>query len=193
MSNSDYLIGWPMISGSSVDWVLSHRIPDGDHGTPQMASASSQTKTSDFYHIVPELSTTTTGSSFTTLAWLRQLEPPSNYPTSSAVSNAVVDRTSTSLRMIYASASKDPASTDEAASVAQHNRPYGSFSQDISQPIDLAAATPFGTTGTGKSASGGWTKRDKVLIAHGESLHPLRVAQRSSAVRGAKPVLRSVG
>ncbi|GAA5836688.1 hypothetical protein JCM3766R1_006992 [Sporobolomyces carnicolor] len=166
MSNSDYLIGWPMISGSSVDWVLSHRIPDGDHGTPQMASTSSQTKTSDFYHIVPELSTTTTGSSFTTLAWLRQLEPPSNYPTSSAVSNAVVDRTSTSLRMIYASASKDPASTDEAASVAQHNRPYGSFSQDISQPINLAAAAPFGTTGTGKSASGGWTKRDKVLIAH---------------------------
>ncbi|GAA5982038.1 hypothetical protein JCM5350_000624 [Sporobolomyces pararoseus] len=166
MSNSDYLIGWAMVSGSSVNWVLSHRLPNGGHNTPQMASTTGSTQTTDFFHIVPELSTSTTGSPFTTLAWLRELQPPSNYPTSSAVSNAAVDRTSTNLRMIYASASKDPASTNEASDVAQHNRPYGSFSQDISQPINLAASTPFGESGTGKSANGGWTKRDKVLIAH---------------------------
>jgi hypothetical protein len=140
-----------------------------------MASTSGATQTTDFFKLVPELSTTSTGSSFTTLAWFRELKPPSNYPTSSAVSNTTVDRTSTSLRMIYASSSKDPASTNEASDVAQHNKPYGSFSMDISQSIDLAAATPLAATGNGKSSLGGWTKRDKVLIAHGESLLPLRL------------------
>ncbi|GAA5898789.1 uncharacterized protein JCM6883_003427 [Sporobolomyces salmoneus] len=163
MSNSDYLIGWPMVSDSNVSWVLSHRLPNGGHGTPRMASTSSAEQTTDFYHIVPELSTSTTGSSFTTLAWLRALEPPSDYPTSSAVSNAAVDRTTTSLEMIYASASKDPASTNEASDVAQHNRPYGSFLQDISQPVNLAVTSPFGE---GKTSTNGWSKRDKVLIAH---------------------------
>ncbi|GAA6010479.1 hypothetical protein JCM11491_006958 [Sporobolomyces phaffii] len=169
MSNADFLMAWPMTSGSKVDWVLSHRVPNGAHGTPQMASTSSSVQTTDFYTIVPELSTTATGSPFTTVAWLRALTPPANYPTSSAVSSSTIDRTSTSLKMIYASASKDPSSTNEASDVAQHNRPYGSFSIDISQPINLASSSPVGgaTTGAGKaSSSGGWTHRDKVLIAH---------------------------
>lgn len=159
-----------MTSGSTIDWILSHRVPDGTHGTPQMASSSPSVKTTDFFTIVPELSSTTTGSPFTTLAWLRELQPPANYPTSSSVSNTTVDRASTSLKMIYASSSKDPRSVNEDSNnVAQHNKPFGSFSMDISQPIDLAASTPLGASGSGKSASGGWTKRDKVLIAHGTS------------------------
>ncbi|GAA6058663.1 hypothetical protein JCM10212_004074 [Sporobolomyces blumeae] len=162
MSNADYLIAWPTVSGSSVSWTLSHRIPGGgSHDQPKMASSASATDTSAFYTPVTALTTTTTGAPYTTVAWLRALQVPSDYPTSSSVSNANVDRTQ-SLKMIYASASKDPSSTSQNANVAQHNNAFGSFSLDIAQPLNLAATNPTG----GKASTSGWTHRDKVLIAH---------------------------
>ncbi|GAA5838108.1 hypothetical protein JCM5353_004499 [Sporobolomyces roseus] len=162
MSNADYLVAYPMMSGSSGDWTLSHRLPgSGSHGDPRMASSGGSTKT--FYTLVPGLSSSATGSPYTTVAWLRPLQTPSDYPTSSSVSNANVDP-STSLKLIYASASKSPDSTSETAEIVEHNNAFGSFSMDISQPINLAAAAD--PVGGSQQKSTGWTKRDKVLVAH---------------------------
>ncbi|GAA5938290.1 cytochrome and DOMON domain-containing protein [Sporobolomyces koalae] len=165
MANADFLMAWPMLSGTAVTWVLSHRLPSGSHGTPQLASTNSATDTEAFYTFLPELSTATTGSQFTTVAWLRALEPPSDYPTSSAVASTNIDRATSKLNLIYASASKDPASTDQNANVEQHNRPYGSLNMDIARGVNLDVAAPFAEEQQ-TNTSGGWSKRDKILIAH---------------------------
>merc|ERR1719487_1809959 len=51
MSNADYIIAWPSVSSSAVNWTLSHRLPSGgdSHSVPSLASSSSSRSTADFY------------------------------------------------------------------------------------------------------------------------------------------------
>ena len=188
MSNADYLIAYPTLSGSNIDWSLSHRLPgSGSHGDPRMATSGSNTLT--FFTLVPNLSSSTSGSPYTTVAWLRALQVPPDYPTSSSVSNANVDP-SQSIKMIYASASKSVDSTSETAEIEQHNNAFGSFSMDVSQPPNLAASDPVGGGGT-QQKSTGWTKRDKVLVAHGEVEDSSRSSLQRSLLTIRRPQLRS--
>jgi len=120
MSNADYLIVWPTVSGSSVSWTLSHRLPDGSHGTPQLASTDASTSTTAFYTIVPELTTSDASSPYSAVAYVRQRDPGSSYPTASGVTAAALGAAST--EFIYASSSRKPSGTAEDANLAEHNQ-----------------------------------------------------------------------
>ncbi|GAA5855551.1 hypothetical protein JCM9279_005117 [Rhodotorula babjevae] len=163
MSNADYLIVWPTVSGSSVSWTLSHRLPDGSHGTPQLASTDASTSTTAFYTIVPELTTSDASSPYSVVAYVRQRDPGSSYPTASGVTAATLDAAST--EFIYASSSRKPSGTAEDADLAEHNQPKGTTKLDLSQQFSVAAAAET----SGSASEGGdetTSSQRRMYIAH---------------------------
>ncbi|GAA5905993.1 hypothetical protein JCM8208_006310 [Rhodotorula glutinis] len=165
MSNADYLIVWPTVSGSSVSWTLSHRLPNGAHGTPKLASTDASTSTTAFYTVVPELTTSDASSPYSVVAYVRQRDPGSSYPTASGVTTAALQAAST--EFIYASSSRKPTSTAEDADLDEHNQPKGTTKLDLSQQFSVAAAAAE-TSGSSASEGGDETtsSQRRMYIAH---------------------------
>ncbi|KAM0786890.1 hypothetical protein ACM66B_002314 [Microbotryomycetes sp. NB124-2] len=175
MANADFLITWPNQGGDSP-WTLTHRRPgegNGGHVMPfPAAMPTSAQGTKNFYTFLPELSSTST-SPWTAVTYIRMLEPGPNYPTT--VQYDKIERGQQSF--VYASASVNPGDADEAAQIMMHDQPKGTFTLDLSQPLQLAASnSPSGSpTATGDnsgpssvptSGGEGRTKRDMYIIAH---------------------------
>lgn len=151
MSNADYLLAWPTVSGSSVSWTLSHRLPNGAHGQPQLASSDAATSTSTFYTLVPELTTSDASSPFSAVAYVRARDPGASYPTASGVTSAAIQDAATSI--IYASSSRAPSGTGEDANLSEHNQARFPFLASLVRPrtrrlvlTNDAPAQPKGTT-----------------------------------------------
>ncbi|EGU12958.1 hypothetical protein RTG_00999 [Rhodotorula toruloides ATCC 204091] len=142
MGDADFLLAWPTVSGSSVNWTLSHRLPNsnalGGHAMPVLASSSAGTSTSTFYTLVPALTTSDSSSPFSSVAFTRLVDPGSTYPTAQGVTNAPLG--SGTLDLIYASSSRNPGTPNEGqATFSQHNQPTGVTSLDMSAAYAVAA------------------------------------------------------
>lgn len=188
MADADFLLAWPTISGSSVNWTLSHRLPNTNaqegHGLPSVASEDPSTSTTAFYTLVPELTTTDASSPYSAVAWTRARSPGSSYPTASGVATTELGDAQTSF--IYGSSSENPGSADETAPVQRHNQVRQSSLTRRSINALTSRAQPMGATtinfqqavalddldsGVVSRSSAGRTARDKGLIAHGEQEH----------------------
>ncbi|BGP39353.1 hypothetical protein JCM10449v2_003291 [Rhodotorula kratochvilovae] len=160
MANADFLLAWPVVSGSSVAWTLSHRLPGGGHTLPQSTGS-----TSDYYTLVPELTTADASSPFSAVAFSRLRDPGASYPTQSGVTPAALEDASTSF--IYASSTSKPSAADEGATISQHNQPMGTTSVDLSKAFVIATATAGQDQTNGTQESGqGRSSKVKTLIAH---------------------------
>jgi hypothetical protein len=125
MGDADFLISWPTINSTSFAWTLSHRSPNTvaarGEGQPVLASTDAATNTATFYTLVPELSTTDRTSPFTSVAYVRALDPGTSYP---APAGATVKlNTAGQDSFIYASASSslNPQDLSENAKLSQHD------------------------------------------------------------------------
>ncbi|GAA5925953.1 hypothetical protein JCM3775_005160 [Rhodotorula graminis] len=165
MADADFLIVWPTVSGSSVSWTLSHRLPDGSHGMPQLASTDAATATTAFYTVVPELTTSDASSPYSAVAYVRQRDPGSSYPTASGATAAALGAAST--EFIYASSSRKPSTTAEDADLAEHNQAKGTTKLDLSQQFSVAA-TAAEASGSSASEGGDETtaSQRRMYIAH---------------------------
>ncbi|GAA5994551.1 cytochrome b561 domain-containing protein [Rhodotorula paludigena] len=164
MADADFLLAWPTISGSSVNWTLSHRLPNTaapeGHGLPSVASGDPSTSTTAFYTLVPELTTTEASSPYSAVAWTRARSPGSSYPTASGVATTQLGDAQTSF--IYGSSSENPGNADETAPVRRHNQPMGATTINFQQAVALDDLDG----GAVSRSSAGRTARDKGLIAH---------------------------
>ncbi|BGP23608.1 hypothetical protein Rt10032_c02g0659 [Rhodotorula toruloides] len=161
MSNADYVIAWPTVSSSSVNWTLSHRLPNSgnSHAVPTLASGSSSGSTADFYTLVPALTTTQSSPSYASVAWIRERTPPSTYPTIAGASSATLQQSKTSF--IYGAASRNPKTTNEGTTnLAQHNLGYGTTSLDLAATFNATISQQI------TSGNGPITTRTVVLAAH---------------------------
>ncbi|BGP54871.1 hypothetical protein JCM8202_003380 [Rhodotorula sphaerocarpa] len=164
MGNADYIVAWPDVSGSSANWTLSHRVPaHSAHDMPELASSTAGSDTQAYFQLVPNLTTTDPSSPYGAVAFLRPLQPDSNYPIKSGVKTSLQ---SPQTSFIYASGSQNPGSASPSASFAQHDQPHGSTSLNMTEPIVLAtmAADTAGPNAT-KSKGKGGSKRS-IVIAH---------------------------
>ncbi|KWU47434.1 hypothetical protein RHOSPDRAFT_30859 [Rhodotorula sp. JG-1b] len=165
MGDADYIIAWPDVSGSSANWTLSHRVPGhSSHDMPQLASSAAGTDTQSYYQLVPSLSTMDASSPYGAVAFLRVLDLASGDPSKSGVQTSLA---SDQTQMIYASGSKNPGSSSEGASFAQHDQPKGSISLNLTMPVVLSAlvAGAAGPNDSDAGSSGGGSNRN-ILIAH---------------------------
>ncbi|BGP39350.1 hypothetical protein JCM10449v2_003288 [Rhodotorula kratochvilovae] len=161
MANADFLLAWPVVSGLSVAWTLSHRLPSGGHTMPQSTGAA----TNEFYTLVPELTTADASSPFSAVAFSRLRDPGASYPTQSGVTPAALEDASTSF--IYASSSSKPSGTVEGARISQHNQPMGTTSLDLSKAFVVGAASAGQDQTNGAQRAGqGRSSKVKTLIAH---------------------------
>lgn len=120
MGNADYIVAWPDVSGSSANWTLSHRVPaHSAHDMPELASSTAGSDTQAYFQLVPNLTTTDPSSPYGAVAFLRPLQPDSNYPTKSGVKTTLQ---SPQTSFIYASGSQNPGSASPGASFAQHDQ-----------------------------------------------------------------------
>ncbi|PRQ72994.1 hypothetical protein AAT19DRAFT_15747 [Rhodotorula toruloides] len=169
MSNADYIIAWPSVSSSAVNWTLSHRLPSGgdSHSVPSLASSSSSRSTADFYTLVPALTTTQTSASYASVAWIRERTPPSTYPTTGSVSSSTLEQSKTSF--IYGAASKNPKTTNEGTtSLAQHNLVRQSSPRLLqAQLADLHLAQGYGTTSLDLAATFNATVSQQIASGNG--------------------------
>ncbi|GAA5986814.1 hypothetical protein JCM10908_000908 [Rhodotorula pacifica] len=169
MGNADYIIAWPDVSGSSANWTLSHRVPGhSSHDMPMLASSSAGTDTQSYYQLVPELSTSDPSSRYGAVAFLRVLKPGSSYPSKSGVQTSLA---SADTQFIYASGSKNPGSSSDGASFAQHDQPKGSTSFNLTMPVVLSAlaassAGPNDMDGGSSGGGGSGGSNRNILIAH---------------------------
>ncbi|BGP47450.1 hypothetical protein JCM10450v2_003302 [Rhodotorula kratochvilovae] len=160
MNDADFLIAWPVVSGSSVAWTLSHRLPSGGHTMPQSTGS-----TNDFYTLVPELTTGDASSPFSAVAFSRLRDPGASYPTQSGVTPAALEDASTSF--IYASSSSKPSGTDEGARIGQHNQPMGTTSLGLSKAFIVGAASAGQDQTNGAQRAGqGRSSKVKTFTAH---------------------------
>ncbi|BGO98767.1 hypothetical protein NBRC10513v2_003162 [Rhodotorula toruloides] len=172
MGDADFLLAWPTVSGSSVNWTLSHRLPNsnalGGHAMPVLASSSAGTSTSTFYTLVPALTTSDSSSPFSSVAFTRLVDPGSTYPTAQGVTNAPLG--SGTLDLIYASSSRNPGTPNEGqATFSQHNQPTGVTSLDMSAAYAVAAnatSTPPPQTQQAPPPSAAARRRRRIFIAH---------------------------
>ncbi|GAA5832646.1 hypothetical protein JCM3770_004944, partial [Rhodotorula araucariae] len=134
MGNADFVLAWPVVSGASAAWTLSHRLPGGGHTMPQPTGS-----TSEFYTVVPELTTQDASSRFAAVAFSRLRDAGASYPTQSGVTAAALDPAQTSF--IYASSSSKPNGAGETATIIQHNQGMGTTTLDLSKAFITASAT----------------------------------------------------
>ncbi|ORY88319.1 hypothetical protein BCR35DRAFT_289209 [Leucosporidium creatinivorum] len=122
MANADFLISWPNPDGingpAATPWTISHRSSTGGEAQPVVASTASATSTASFYTFLPELSTNSSAS-YTAVSFLRLLEAPSNYPSTSSFKS--LNRNGPN-SFIYASSTVQPGSSEEGAVITQHNQ-----------------------------------------------------------------------
>ncbi|KAK4704668.1 hypothetical protein P7C70_g1538, partial [Phenoliferia sp. Uapishka_3] len=189
MVDADLIVMWPTFTGSpatdpATSWVLSHRNAPG-HVMPTVASADASLATSNFYTLLPALSTTDPSSAFTAVSFVRLLEMPSNYPSTSP--HKSITQTSTSV--CYASSSDRPPTTTQDATITQHNQGHAAIMMDLSTKANLVpgvspVASSGGDDGGGPAEKPSWsseawpdikglpqsklalTRRDKFLAAH---------------------------
>ncbi|TNY20468.1 hypothetical protein DMC30DRAFT_439181 [Rhodotorula diobovata] len=165
MSNADYLLAWPTVSGSSVSWTLSHRLPNGAHGQPQLASSDAATSTSTFYTLVPELTTSDASSPFSAVAYVRARDPGASYPTASGVTSAAIQDAATSI--IYASSSRAPSGTGEDANLSEHNQARFPFLASLQFSVAAAADTEgAGSATRGSDGDAVSSSERRMYIAH---------------------------
>ncbi|BGP24055.1 carbohydrate-binding domain family 9-like protein [Rhodotorula toruloides] len=172
MADADFLLAWPTVSGSSVNWTLSHRLPNSDtpgaHGMPVLASSGAGTSTGAFYTLVPALTTSDSSSPFSSVAFTRLVDPGPSYPTAQGVTNTTLG--SGAVDLIYASSSRNPGSANEGqASIGMHNQPTGVASLDLSAPYVLAAnesSTPPPQTQQAPPPNAAARRRRRIFIAH---------------------------
>ncbi|KAK4704883.1 hypothetical protein P7C70_g1328, partial [Phenoliferia sp. Uapishka_3] len=167
MANADFLVAWPTSDSSDIKWTLSHRQSTGEV-MPTVASNVSATETTEFFTLVPTLSTTDHTSHYTVVTYLRLLNMPSDYPTT-AKANAIARDSND---FIFASSTVKPTGNAENAVLTQHDQAHAKTSLDLSTPIILVPTTS-GNSSSGDSASSpesikilGRTTRDKYLISH---------------------------
>lgn len=168
MSNADYIIAWPSVSSSSVEWTLSHRLPSGgdSHAVPVLASSSSSRSTADFYTLVPGLTTTQSSASHATVAWIRERAPPSTYPTTGSVSSSTLQPSKTSF--IYGAASRNPKTTNEGTtSLVQHNLVRTFRCMSLGSKADLHNRQGYGTTSLNLAAAFNSTISQQIASGNG--------------------------
>lgn len=125
MRDADFLLTWPTINSTAFSWTLSHRSPNtvaaAGEGQPMVASTDSSTGTAAFYTLVPELTTSDRTSPFSSVAWVRALDPGATYPTPEGVTATLL--TTGSASFIYASATAfaNPQDSAEGARLLQHD------------------------------------------------------------------------
>ncbi|GAA6007570.1 hypothetical protein JCM10207_006390 [Rhodosporidiobolus poonsookiae] len=164
MSNADFFVSWPTISSNSVNWTISHRLPNtqapGGHGMPMLASEDASTGSAAFLTLVPALTTSEADSPFSSVAWVGALQPGSSYPAPEGVAaNLAAEQTS----FVYASSTTSPGSADEGeARIGMHDQPHGTTSLDLASAINAEQDEGVVNQVGGNSRS----SRDKMLIAH---------------------------
>ncbi|BGP07380.1 hypothetical protein JCM10049v2_003211 [Rhodotorula toruloides] len=172
MADADFLLAWPTVSGSSVNWTLSHRLPNsnalGGHAMPVLASSSAGTSTPAFYTLVPALTTSDSSSPFSIVAFTRLVDPGSSYPTAQGVTSAALG--SGTLDLIYASSSRNAGTANEGqATFSQHDQPTGVTSIDMSAAYAVAANETSTQPPQAQQApppSAAARRRRRIFIAH---------------------------
>ncbi|GAA5906461.1 hypothetical protein JCM6882_004442 [Rhodosporidiobolus microsporus] len=179
MRNADFVLAWPTISSSSVEWTISHRLPNAkapsSHGAPAIASTAAGTDTAAFYALVPQLTTSESGLAYAAVAWMRAVEVGEGYPAPQGGQDPSLAATSGSESFIYASATISPGTADEdEATFEQHNQPRGTISLDLNTAIaldsesdgDESSGGGSGGVVSGSSSGTARSTNDKKLIAH---------------------------
>lgn len=135
MSNADFLITWPTINSTAFSWTLSHRSPNKafaqSEGQPSVASTDAATSTATFYTLVPELTTSDRTSPYSSVAWIRALDPGASYPAPAGVTPMLLTTGPASFVYASATAFANPGDPSEGARLQQHDNVRLQFSPSL--------------------------------------------------------------